>query len=88
MANEVEMPAAVPNEAQEDQAAREGEKFFIASQWNLMWWKFKKHKVAVFCSFVILFLGGGPVRLDSPRGSVECIPLVVNLPLPLSNRWR
>jgi len=42
--------------AQDDQAAREGEKFFIASQWNLMWWKFKKHKVAVFCSFVILFL--------------------------------
>ena len=32
--------------------------------------------------------GGGPDRLDSPRGSVECIPLVVNLPLPLSNRWR
>ena len=50
MANEVEIAT------QEDQAAREGEKFYIASQWNLMWWKFKKHKVAVFSSFVILFL--------------------------------
>ena len=25
----------------------EQEKFYLASQWQLMWWKFKRHKVAV-----------------------------------------
>jgi len=28
----------------------------VAGQWQLMWWKFRKHKVAVFCAYVILFI--------------------------------
>ena len=31
---------------------------------------------------------GGPGSLDNPGGKLRCIPLVVNLPLPLKNRWR
>jgi peptide/nickel transport system permease protein len=31
------------------------ESFLVASQWRLMWWKFRKHKVAVFCTGVLLF---------------------------------
>ena len=47
MANDVQMPPVLEIEAREEQVATEGERFFIASQWNLMWWKFRKHKVAV-----------------------------------------
>jgi len=28
----------------------------VASQWQLMWWKFRKHKLAVFSSIVLLLL--------------------------------
>jgi len=32
------------------------ESFLVASQWRLMWWKFRKHKVAVFCTgLLVLF---------------------------------
>ena len=30
------------------------DEFLIASQWRLMWWKFRKHKLAVFCSGVLI----------------------------------
>ncbi|HVE50143.1 MAG TPA: ABC transporter permease [Casimicrobiaceae bacterium] len=33
----------------------EQERFYLASQWKLMWWKFKRHRVAVV-SGIILFL--------------------------------
>ena len=29
------------------------EEFLIASQWRLMWWKFRKHKLAVVCSIIL-----------------------------------
>jgi len=32
-----------------------GEKIFTASQWRLMWWKFRKHKLAVFSTAVVVF---------------------------------
>lgn len=32
----------------------EQEKFYLASQWQLMWWKFKRHKVAVVAGIVLL----------------------------------
>lgn len=34
----------------------EQEKYFFASRRQLMWWKFKRHKVAVTCGFVLLAL--------------------------------
>ncbi len=34
----------------------EEEKFFVASQWKLVWWKFRKHKLAVASVFIILLL--------------------------------
>jgi peptide/nickel transport system permease protein len=27
----------------------------VASQWQLMWWKFRKHKLAMICAIVVLF---------------------------------
>jgi peptide/nickel transport system permease protein len=32
-----------------------GEKIFTASQWRLMWWKFRKHKLAVVSTAVVAF---------------------------------
>ncbi len=34
----------------------EDERFFQASQWQLIWWKFRKHRLAMIGSTVIIFL--------------------------------
>jgi len=31
----------------------ESDRFLVASQWRLMWWKFKKHRIAVVCAFLL-----------------------------------
>ena len=33
---------------------QKSEEFLIASQWRLMWWKFKKHKMAVICAVILV----------------------------------
>jgi peptide/nickel transport system permease protein len=32
----------------------EQERFYLASQWTLMWWKFKRHRVAVVSAIILL----------------------------------
>jgi peptide/nickel transport system permease protein len=34
----------------------EQERFYLASQWKLMWWKFKQHRVAVVSGIVLLLM--------------------------------
>jgi len=34
----------------------EQEQFYLASQWKLMWWKFKRHRVAVVCAIILLLM--------------------------------
>lgn len=34
----------------------EQERFYLASQWMLMWWKFKRHRVAVISGIVLLLM--------------------------------
>ncbi len=34
----------------------EQERFYMASQWQMMWWKLKRHRVAMFCGGILLFL--------------------------------
>ncbi|MEM7207288.1 MAG: ABC transporter permease [Pseudomonadota bacterium] len=41
----------------------EQERYFLASQWTLMWWKLKRHKLAVICG-VILALNYGSVLIS------------------------
>jgi peptide/nickel transport system permease protein len=36
----------------------EQERVFLASQWRLMWWKFKRHKIAVWSGVFLLVLYG------------------------------
>ncbi len=39
------------------------EKFYLANQWTLMWWKFRRHKLAV-CSGVLLLLTFGSILIS------------------------
>ncbi len=34
----------------------EQEQFYRASQWRIMWWKFRRHRIAVFCGAILLLL--------------------------------
>ena len=34
----------------------EQERFYLASQWMLMWWKFKRHRVAVVSAIILLLM--------------------------------
>ncbi len=34
----------------------EQERHYLAGQWTLMWWKLRRHKIAVFCAGVLLFM--------------------------------
>jgi peptide/nickel transport system permease protein len=36
----------------------EQEKYYLASQWQLMWWKLKRHKVAMFSGIVLMIMYG------------------------------
>ena len=36
----------------------EQERFYLASQWKLMWWKFKRHRVAVISGIILLLMYG------------------------------
>ncbi|MGC8972510.1 MAG: ABC transporter permease, partial [bacterium] len=41
---------------QEDKEEIQKEKIYLASQWQLIWWKFKKHRLAMVALFVLAFL--------------------------------
>jgi peptide/nickel transport system permease protein len=41
-----------------EQLTPEQERYYLASQWQLMWWKLKRHKVAMFCGVVLMILYG------------------------------
>ena len=40
------------------QLTPEQERFYLASQWKLMWWKFKLHRVAVVSGIILLLMYG------------------------------
>jgi peptide/nickel transport system permease protein len=37
------------------------ERFYLASQWKLMWWKFKRHRVAVASGVILLLMYGSTI---------------------------
>ncbi len=39
-----------------EQLTEEQERYYFASQWQLMWWKLKRHKLAVVSSIVLFFM--------------------------------
>ncbi|MCY7305116.1 MAG: ABC transporter permease [Rhodoferax sp.] len=36
----------------------EQEEFYRASQWRIMWWKFRRHRIAVWCAVILAILYG------------------------------
>src|SRR5689334_4635942 len=40
------------------QLSPEQERFYLASQWKLMWWKFRRHRVAVASALILLVMYG------------------------------
>jgi len=50
--------------AEVDGRAEEDEEFYMASQWQLMWWKFKKHKIAVTAVLILLLFFGVAIFAD------------------------
>ena len=47
----VPAPAPVPG----GEVTAGDQRIFVASQWQLMWWRFRKHKVALASAAVIAF---------------------------------
>jgi len=57
-----------------DAAAAVDQRIFVASQWQLMWWRFRKHKVAVASAFVVVgfylaVLGADFLAYSDPNAS-------------------
>ncbi len=55
-------------------AAAADQRIFVASQWQLMWWRFRKHKVAVASAFVVVgfylaVLGADFLAYSDPNAS-------------------
>ena len=43
---------------QTEELTPEQERFYSASQWQIMWWKFKRHRVALISGIVLLLIYG------------------------------
>jgi peptide/nickel transport system permease protein len=76
------VPAAAPVAAPEIEDEVEDERLTVASQWQLIWWRFRKHRVAVFCSgvlvlFYLIAVFAEPVAPYDPneiRGAYKLVP--------------
>lgn len=42
--------------AEEEQVFHEEEKIYVASYWKLMWWRFLRHRLAVFSALIVFIL--------------------------------
>jgi peptide/nickel transport system permease protein len=40
--------------AEEEELQRAGEKVYVAPPWKLMWWRFRKHRMALICAGVLI----------------------------------
>ena len=55
------MSVAVQPQEQETVAAQ---RIFVATQWQLMWWRFRKHKLAMLAAIIIILFYTGVVFAD------------------------
>ena len=39
---------------EEEDLQKAGEKVYVAPPWKLMWWRFRKHKMALICTVVLI----------------------------------
>jgi peptide/nickel transport system permease protein len=67
-------PAGAPVEDHRSTVAAKEQRIFVASQWQLMWWRFRKHKVAlasaaVVAGFYLAVLGADFLAYSDPNAS-------------------
>src|SRR4030042_6892003 len=41
-------------QVEEEDLQKAGEKVYVAPPWKLMWWRFRKHKMALICSVILI----------------------------------
>lgn len=51
-----EVVVAAHPENEDGLTGAEGEEYLLASQWTLMWWKFRKHRLAVASGIIIILM--------------------------------
>ena len=63
-------------------SADDSEKYLVASQWKLMWWKFRKHRLAVFSGMLLIlfYLGAIFCEFVSPYSPYQRAAGLINAP--------
>ena len=80
--NSAEKMKFIPFTARKKTPAEESDKFLVASQWRLMWWKFKKHRLAVLSGvlLILLYLGAIFCEFVSPFSPFQRDATLINAP--------
>ncbi|AEE96396.1 ABC transporter permease [Mahella australiensis] len=56
--------AKLNDHGKQQKKAEKEEAYYVASQWQLMWWKFRKHKLAMIAAPVLIILYLGAIFAD------------------------
>jgi peptide/nickel transport system permease protein len=73
--------------------ATDDERLFVASQWQLMWWRFRKHKLAmlsgaIIIGFYLVALGADFLAYADPNATEAQRSLMPPQPIYLFDGWR
>jgi len=52
----IDFPTPVEKVRETTKKSKSRERYFVASQWQLVWWRFKRHKMAMMGAAVLLFM--------------------------------
>ena len=63
--------------------SQEEERYYVASQWQLMWWKFRKHRMAIIGGIVLIlfYLLAGFCEFFSPYDPHHSFKKYLNAPV-------
>ena len=61
---------------------RDGDRYYVASQWRMMWWKFRRHRLALVAAPALALLYGTALFADfvAPYGVTTRFPAHLNAP--------
>jgi peptide/nickel transport system permease protein len=51
-----ELPVGVATPAETDDPAQKDARVLVASQWQLIWWRFRRHKLALFSAIILMLI--------------------------------
>ncbi len=57
-------PTSAPVPGPSSVADPRDQRVFVASQWQLMWWRFRRHKIAVASGLVVIAFYAGVLGAD------------------------